>query len=211
MITAETTGPLVALHFSADHGGIASRHGWTTGLLVDGGEFPGGTELRPGVAFSAPSGQNWGIGWAVAWNVNSPFVLVQQTARRLELVYWMRGHSGHYRPAAKWRFRFVGNRGCSAEPLSPSATRPVGAGRSTEYRLLDPRSAVYRKPGGRRAAGELRREVEAVRIQDTDELIRIKAPHKQIPSLHRKWRNRKLAWLMRSPRVNHWGGDFRNS
>jgi hypothetical protein len=78
MVTGEASGPLVALHFTADHGGIATRQGWTTGLLVDGGNFPGATERRPGVAFSAPSGQDWGIGWAVGWNVSSPFLLVQQ-------------------------------------------------------------------------------------------------------------------------------------
>jgi len=79
---SEATGPLVVLNFTADHGGVASHQPWATGLLVDGGEFPGGTERRPGVAFSnranAGSGQSWCIGWAVAWNVSSPFLLVQQ-------------------------------------------------------------------------------------------------------------------------------------
>src|SRR5258708_5125987 len=36
----------------------------------------------PGLAFSnratAGSGHGWDIGWAVAWNVSSPFLLVQQ-------------------------------------------------------------------------------------------------------------------------------------
>jgi hypothetical protein len=49
---------------------------------VDGGKFPGATERTPGVAFSdrgtAGSGQGWDVGWAVAWNVTSPFFLVQQ-------------------------------------------------------------------------------------------------------------------------------------
>src|SRR5215467_4701538 len=49
---SEATGPLVALNFTADHGGIAPHQPWATGLLVDGGKFPGGTERRPGVAFS---------------------------------------------------------------------------------------------------------------------------------------------------------------
>ena len=40
---------------------------------MDGGKFPGGTESRPGVDFS-----NRVIGWAVAWNVVSPFLLMQQ-------------------------------------------------------------------------------------------------------------------------------------
>ncbi len=79
---AEATGPLVVLNFTADHGGVAPHQPWATGLLVDGGKFPGGTERRPGLAFSnrttAGSGQGWDIGWAVAWNVSSPFLLVQQ-------------------------------------------------------------------------------------------------------------------------------------
>jgi hypothetical protein len=63
-------GPLVVLNFSADHGGVAPDQPRTTGLLVDGGKFPGGTRDRPGVAFSSA------IAWAVAWNVSSPFLLV---------------------------------------------------------------------------------------------------------------------------------------
>jgi hypothetical protein len=84
VVTQSTlTGPLVVLNFTADHGGIAPLQGWATGLLVDGGKFPGGTERRPGLAFSgcarAESDQHgWGIGWSVAWNVSSPFLLVQQ-------------------------------------------------------------------------------------------------------------------------------------
>ena len=79
---SEVTGPLVVLNFTADHGGVAPHQRWATGLLVDGGKFPGATEHRPGLAFSnrgtAGSGHGWAIGWAVAWNVNSPFLLVQQ-------------------------------------------------------------------------------------------------------------------------------------
>jgi hypothetical protein len=79
---AEVTGPVVVLNFTADHGGVAPHQRWATGLLVDGGKFPGGTERRPGLAFSnrstAGSGHGWDIGWSVAWNVNSPFLMVQQ-------------------------------------------------------------------------------------------------------------------------------------
>jgi hypothetical protein len=79
---SEVTGPLVVLNFMADHSGVAPHQRWATGLLVDGGKFPGGTERTPGLAFSnrgtAGTGQGWTIGWAVAWNVNSPFLLVQQ-------------------------------------------------------------------------------------------------------------------------------------
>jgi hypothetical protein len=79
---AQVTGPLVVLNFTADHGGVAPHQRWATGLLVDGGKFPGGTEARPGLGFSnrttAGSGHGWDIAWAVAWNVSSPFLLVQQ-------------------------------------------------------------------------------------------------------------------------------------
>ncbi|HLH19038.1 MAG TPA: hypothetical protein VKX45_17590 [Bryobacteraceae bacterium] len=79
---AEVTGPLVVLNFTADHGGVSPHQRWATGLLVDGGKFPGATERKPGIAFSnrttAGSGHGWDIGWAVAWNVISPYLLVQQ-------------------------------------------------------------------------------------------------------------------------------------
>jgi hypothetical protein len=79
---AQVTGPLVVLNFTADHGGVAPHQRWATGLLVDGAKFPGTTERKQGVAFSnrntAGSGHGWDIGWAVAWNVTSPFLLVQQ-------------------------------------------------------------------------------------------------------------------------------------
>ena len=86
---SDATGPIVVLNFTADHGGVAPREGWATGLLVDGGKFPGGTELRPGVAFS--SGATAEIGWAVAWNVSSPFLLVQQPPGALN---WCVGCAG---------------------------------------------------------------------------------------------------------------------
>jgi hypothetical protein len=79
---SEAAGPLVILNFTANQGGVAPHQPWATGLLVDGGKFPGGTVRRPGVAFSdcagAGSGQCWRTGWSVAWNVSSPFLLVQQ-------------------------------------------------------------------------------------------------------------------------------------
>jgi hypothetical protein len=67
------TGPLVVLNLSADRGGVAAYPYWATGVLVDGGKFPGVTQDKPGIAFSSRN-----VGWAVAWNVNSPFLLVQQ-------------------------------------------------------------------------------------------------------------------------------------
>jgi hypothetical protein len=70
---SSVTGPLVILNFTAGNGGVAAHPGWTTGLLVDGGKFPGATERAPGLAFATHD-----IGWAVAWNTSSPFLLVQQ-------------------------------------------------------------------------------------------------------------------------------------
>ena len=79
---AEAIGPLVLLNFTADRGGVTPRQPWATGLLVDGGKFLGATERMPGVAFSnravAGSGPAWDIGWSVAWNTASPFVLIPQ-------------------------------------------------------------------------------------------------------------------------------------
>jgi hypothetical protein len=79
---SEVTGPVVVLNFTADHGGVSPHQRWATGILVDGAKFPGGTEHKPGIAFSnratAGTGHGWDVGWAVAWNVSSPFLLVQQ-------------------------------------------------------------------------------------------------------------------------------------
>jgi hypothetical protein len=82
VVASGATGPLVVLNLSAEHGGVAPDQFWATGLLVDGGKFPGGTESKPSIAFSsnasAESGQGWGIGWSVAWNVSAPFFWVPQ-------------------------------------------------------------------------------------------------------------------------------------
>jgi hypothetical protein len=79
---AEVTGPIVVLNFTADHGGISPHQRWATGLLVDHSRFTETTERKPGISFSnrntAGSGHGWDVGWAVAWNVESPFLLVQQ-------------------------------------------------------------------------------------------------------------------------------------
>jgi hypothetical protein len=79
---SEAVGPLVVLNFTADHGGVAPAQPWATGLLVDGGKFPGGSRREPALAFSnratAATDRGWDMGWAVAWNVASPFLLVPQ-------------------------------------------------------------------------------------------------------------------------------------
>jgi hypothetical protein len=79
---AQVTGPIVVLNFTADHRGVAPHQRWATALLVDGGNFPGASERTAGIAFTnrttMGSGHGWDIGWAVAWNVRSPFLVVQQ-------------------------------------------------------------------------------------------------------------------------------------
>jgi hypothetical protein len=78
---ATVTGPNVVLNFSSDERGVAPHQRWATGLLVDSAQLKGSTERAPGIAFSnrktAGSGHGWDIGWGVAWNVTSPFLLVQ--------------------------------------------------------------------------------------------------------------------------------------
>lgn len=79
---ATVTGPIVVLNFSSDERGVAPHQRWATGLLVDGAKLANSTERTPGIAFSnrktAGSGHGWDIGWAVAWNVTSPYLMVQQ-------------------------------------------------------------------------------------------------------------------------------------
>jgi hypothetical protein len=80
---ANVTGPIVVLNFSGTaHAGVSPHQRWATGLLVDGARLPNTVARTPAVAFSnrktAGSGHGWDIGWAVAWNVTSPFLLVQQ-------------------------------------------------------------------------------------------------------------------------------------
>jgi len=76
------TGPIVVLNFKADHAGVSPHQRWATGLLVDGAKLENTTARKQGIAFSnrntAGSGHGWDIGWAVAWNVMSPYLLVQQ-------------------------------------------------------------------------------------------------------------------------------------
>jgi hypothetical protein len=81
---AEVTGPLVLLNSEADSRGFAPHQRWATGLLADESKFPGGTSGggKDGIAFgdrgNFGSGQGWDAGWSVAWNVESPNLLVQE-------------------------------------------------------------------------------------------------------------------------------------
>lgn len=93
---ANVTGPNVVLNFSgAAHAGVSPHQRWATGLLVDGAKLANTVQRTPGVAFSnrktAGSGHGWDIGWAVAWNVRTAFVLVQQPPGAMN---WCIGCSG---------------------------------------------------------------------------------------------------------------------
>jgi hypothetical protein len=77
------TGPIVALEFTSDQpSGISPHQRWATGLLADDCSFPNSPQGTPGVAYwdrgTHGSGQGWTIGWGVAWNLASPYLLVQQ-------------------------------------------------------------------------------------------------------------------------------------
>lgn len=78
---ASVTGPIVILDAVTNERGVSPHQRWATGLLVDRGRFDNSTARAQGIAFSnrktAGSGHGWDIGWAVAWNVTSPFLLVQ--------------------------------------------------------------------------------------------------------------------------------------
>jgi hypothetical protein len=79
---AGVTGPNVILNFTCDDRGVSPHQRWATGLLVDNGVFRGNSEKHPGIAFSnrkhAGSGHGWTVGWAVAWNSKSDYMLIQQ-------------------------------------------------------------------------------------------------------------------------------------
>jgi hypothetical protein len=80
---ATVTGPIVVLNFFSDQrSGISPHQRWATGLLADNCYLPNSPQGTPGIAFSnrgtAGSGHGWDIGWAVAWNVTSPFLLLEQ-------------------------------------------------------------------------------------------------------------------------------------
>lgn len=75
---AKGTGPVVLLNcIFKGNGWIQPHQRWSTGLLVDGCQVPGG-----GIDFmnrgEMGSGHGWAIGWAVAWNCQAKSYLNQQ-------------------------------------------------------------------------------------------------------------------------------------
>ena len=78
---SRATGPVVVLNFYGSERGFSPHQRWATGLLCDGCQFPGAASGTPGIAYSNRgtdgSGHGWDAGWAVAWNVTTPDLLVQ--------------------------------------------------------------------------------------------------------------------------------------
>jgi hypothetical protein len=107
---SEVTGPVVLLNCSADSRGFAPHQRWATGLLTDNCQFPQGS---PGIAYSdrgnLGSGHGWDAGWAVAWNVTSPTLLVQMPPG-----------------VANWCIGCVGTRISANEPNEPPRPVPNG-------------------------------------------------------------------------------------
>lgn len=74
---SRSEGPIVVLHcrFSGN-GAIEPHQRWSTGLLVDECEVPGGSiNLRNRGEMG--SGHGWTIGWSVLWNNSAANILVQ--------------------------------------------------------------------------------------------------------------------------------------
>jgi hypothetical protein len=81
--SSRVTGPVVLLNFFADDRGFDPHQRWATGLLCDGCNFPNShTGDKAGIAYSNRgifgSGHGWDSGWALVWNVNSTYFLVQE-------------------------------------------------------------------------------------------------------------------------------------
>jgi hypothetical protein len=94
---AKISGPVVLLNciFRGD-GWIQPHQRWSTGLLVDECEVPGG-----GIDFmnrgEMGSGHGWAIGWAVAWNCKAKSYLNQQPPGAAN---WVIGSMGEHEKRA---------------------------------------------------------------------------------------------------------------
>jgi hypothetical protein len=80
---ARVTGPIVILKAFGDDRGYAPHQRWATGLLCDMCDFPSSyTGDKTGIAYSNRgyfgSGHGWDAGFSVAWNVTTPYFLVQE-------------------------------------------------------------------------------------------------------------------------------------
>jgi hypothetical protein len=106
---ATVTGPNVILEFTSDARGVAPHQRWATGLLVDRSRFDNATAQHQGIAFSnrktAGSGHGWDIGWAVAWNVTTPFFLIQNPPGAINWCIGCKGQEVDTPPAGTWDAR----------------------------------------------------------------------------------------------------------
>jgi hypothetical protein len=75
---SRSEGPVVVLHCRFLGGGMIEGHQrWSTGLLVDGCDLPGGgIHLRNRGEMG--SGHGWAIGWSVLWNNDASEITVQE-------------------------------------------------------------------------------------------------------------------------------------
>ncbi len=88
---AGVVGPIVLLNCTfRGNGHIEGHQRWTTGMLLDNCQIPGG-----GIDFknrgAMGSGHGWGVGWAVAWNCIAKTFVVQQPPGACN---WMIGCTG---------------------------------------------------------------------------------------------------------------------
>jgi hypothetical protein len=91
-------GPIVLLNCTFHGAGhIEGHQRWTTGMLLDNCQVPGG-----GIDFknrgSMGSGHGWGVGWAVAWNCVAKTYVVQQPPG---VFSWMIGCKGENVPTPR--------------------------------------------------------------------------------------------------------------
>jgi hypothetical protein len=135
---AEHSGPIVLLHcvFSGN-GHIEGHQRWTTGMLLDNCELPGG-----GVDFknrgSMGSGHGWGTGWSVAWNCVAKTFVVQQPPGALN-----------------WAIGCQGEKVLLARPFGSAPKLPPGIFDSHGHAVL-PESLYLAQLAERRGATVLR-------------------------------------------------------
>jgi hypothetical protein len=90
------TGPIAIVNlYSTEVSGVAPHQRWTTGILTDQGSMPNAPSQTEGIQYinrgTAGSGHGWTTGWSVAWNVDTPYLGVQQAPGTLN---WSIGSGG---------------------------------------------------------------------------------------------------------------------
>jgi hypothetical protein len=82
------TGPIAILNlYSTEESGISPHQRWYTGILADNCKLPNAPADTHGIAYKnrthLGTGHGWTTAWSVAWNVETPYFLVQQAAGSL--------------------------------------------------------------------------------------------------------------------------------